>query len=107
MFHVSETSSADAAVTQTASSMSPDVSWCPLLGQCVNARQCRSAVRKLLHDDNKSACIDDDVSFCNMFVNFFVSKIDSLKSTIASQLIHIETPPPDHVCSYLSLQRTC
>jgi len=47
------------------------------LGQCVNARQHWSAVRKLLHDDNKSACIDDDLSFCNMSANFFVSKIDS------------------------------
>jgi len=61
-------------------------------------------VRKLLHVDNKSACIDDDVSYCNMFANFFVSKIDSLKSAIASQLIHIAPPPPDPVCSYPSLQ---
>jgi len=74
------------------------------LGQCVNARQRWSAVRKLLHDDNKSVCIDDDVSFCNMFANFFVSTIESLKSAIASQLIHIAAPPPDPVCSYPSLQ---
>jgi len=39
------------------------------LAQCVNARQRLPAVRKLLHDDNKSAWIDDDVSFCNMFAN--------------------------------------
>jgi len=38
-----------------------------------------------------------------MFAKFFVSKIDSLKSAIASQLIHIAPPPPDHVCSYPSL----
>jgi len=57
-------------------------------------------VRKLLHVDNKSACIDDDVSYCNMFANFFVSKIDSLKSAIASQLIYIVPPTPDSVCSY-------
>jgi len=36
--------------------------------------------------------------------NFFVSKIDSLKSAIASQLIHIAPPSPDPVCSYPSLQ---
>jgi len=43
------------------------------LGLCVNARQRWSAVRKLLHDDIKLACIDDDVSFCNIFANLFVS----------------------------------
>jgi len=45
------------------------------LGHCVNARQRWSAIRKLLYYDNNSICIDDDVSFCNMFTNFFVSKI--------------------------------
>jgi len=74
------------------------------LGQWVNARQRWLAVQKLLHNDNKSACIDDDVLFCNMFANFFVSKIDSIKSTIPSQLIHIAPPPIDPVCSYPSLQ---
>jgi len=29
------------------------------------------------------------VSFCNMFANFFVSKIDSFKSATTLQLIHI------------------
>jgi len=33
-----------------------------------------------------------------------VFKIDSLKSAISSQLIHIASPPPDPVCSYPSLQ---
>jgi len=70
------------------------------LGQSVNARQRWLAIRKLLHDDNMLASIDDDVLFCNMFANFFESKIDSLKSAITSQLIHIAPPPLDPVCSY-------
>ena len=74
------------------------------LDQCVNARQRWSTVRQLLHDDNQLACKIDDPSFCNTFANYFVSKIDSLKSAIASQLIHTTPPPPDPVCPYPSMQ---
>jgi len=93
----------DVAVTLTDSSMSSDGSS-SCIGQCVNATL-TSAVRKLLHNDNQSARIDDDVSFCNMFANYFVSKIDSLKVAITSQLIDIAPPPPlDLVSSLPSLQ---
>jgi len=75
---------------------------CPL----APVRRCgqRWLVVQKLHDDNKSACINDNVSFCNMFANFIVSKIDSLKSALTSQLINIAPPPSDPVCSYPSLQ---
>jgi len=74
------------------------------IGRCVNARQRWSVVRKLLHDDDKLARTNDDVSFCNLFANYFVSKIDSLKAAITSQLIDIAPPPLDPVCSLPSLQ---
>ena len=74
------------------------------IGQCVNARQRWSAARKLLYDDNQSARTDDDVSFCNMFVNYFVFKIDSLNAAITSQPIDIALPPLDPVCSHPSMQ---
>ena len=74
------------------------------LGQCANARQRWSAVRKLLHDDNQSARTSDDASFCNMFANYFVSKIDSLKSTISSQLSGLAFPPSDPVRPHASMQ---
>ena len=54
--------------------------------------------------DSQSARNSDDVSFCDMFANYFVSKIDSLKSAITSQLTDIVPPPPDPVCSYPSMQ---
>jgi len=76
------------------------------IGQCVNAYQRWSAVRKLLNDDNQSARTNDDVSVWDMFANYFVSKIDSLKAAITSQLIDIDIAPPplDPVCSLPSLQ---
>jgi len=40
----------------------------------------------------------------NMFANYFVSKIDSLKAAITSQLIDIVPPLLDPVCSLPSLQ---
>ena len=39
-----------------------------------------------------------------MFANYFVSKIDSLKSAIISQLTDIVPPPSDPVCCYPSMQ---
>jgi hypothetical protein len=73
------------------------------LGQCANARQRWSAVRKLLHNDNQST-LSDDISVCNMFANYFVTKIDSLKSAIVLQLNSLAPPPLDPICIYPSLQ---
>jgi len=39
-----------------------------------------------------------------MFANYFVSKIDSVKAAITSQLSDIAPPPLDPVCSLSSLQ---
>jgi len=74
----------DVAVTLTDSSIARRQLVSSRIGQCVNARQRWSAVRKWLHDDNQSDRTNDDVSFCNMFANCFVPKIDSLKAAITS-----------------------
>jgi len=70
------------------------------IGQCVNACWRWSVVRKLLHDETQSARTNDDVSFCNRFANYYMSKIDFLKAAITSQLIDIAPPPLDPVCSF-------
>jgi len=54
-----------------------------------------------LHCNSQSvgSYTNDDVSFYNMFANYFVSKIDSFKAAITSQLLLF-----DPVCSLPSLQ---
>jgi len=65
---------ADAAVTLTDSSMSLDVSWRYLAWASALMRvNAGRPFENCCMMNNKSACIDDDVSFCNMFVKIFVS----------------------------------
>jgi len=76
------------------------------LDQCVNARKRFSAVRKLLHDDrlpSRRLVLMMTFRFVTCLRTSLCLRL-TLKSAIASQLIHIAHPPPDPVCSYPFLQ---